>query len=146
MTILLVVVALVIITAVSVFAVGDGGRMRADAPDREPADLPADRGLEAADVDRVRFAVGVRGYRMEQVDGVLDRVSAELTQRAEREKELADQIRSLGHEPVKAAPWSTSSESPGDQGQQVRSDADGEVPEPSEVAASSKALDAEGHG
>lgn len=103
MTILLVVVALVIITAVSVFAVGDGGRMRDDEPDREPADMPADRAVESADLDRLRFAIGVRGYRMDQVDAVLDRMSDDLSKRSEREAQLVAQIRDLGHEPVEAA-------------------------------------------
>jgi DivIVA domain-containing protein len=99
-TILLIVVALVVVTAVAVFAVGDSGRLRADEPDREPADLPDDRGLAAADVDRVRFALGVRGYRMDQVDDVLDRFAAELTRRDQYEAALVEQVRGFGGEPV----------------------------------------------
>ena len=102
MTILLIGVALVVVTGVAVFAVGDSGRLRADEPDREPADLPDDRGLAAADVDRVRFALGVRGYRMDQVDEVLDRFAAELTRRDAYEGALVEQVRELGSEPVAA--------------------------------------------
>ncbi len=102
MTILLIVVALVVVTAVAVFAVGDSGRLRADEPDREPADLPDDRGLAAADIDRVRFALGVRGYRMDQVDVVLDQFAAELTRRDAYEGALVEQVRELGGEPVQA--------------------------------------------
>jgi DivIVA domain-containing protein len=44
-------------------------------------------------VDDVRFSLGLRGYRMQQVDAVLDRLRAELAARdvqlAEREQELA---------------------------------------------------------
>lgn len=99
MTILLIVVALVVVTSIAVFAVGSVGRLREDTPDREPADLPEGREVEAADIDRVRFAIGVRGYRMDQVDGVLDRVASELRARADREIALTDQLRALGHEP-----------------------------------------------
>jgi DivIVA domain-containing protein len=101
-TILLIVVALVVVTGVAVFAVGDSGRLRADEPDREPADLPDDRDLGAADIDRVRFALGVRGYRMDQVDEVLDRFAAELTRRDAYEGALVEQVRELGGEPVAA--------------------------------------------
>jgi DivIVA domain-containing protein len=101
-TIFLIVVALVVVTGVAVFAAGDSGRLRADEPDREPADLPDDRGLEAGDVDRVRFALGVRGYRMDQVDEVFDRFAAELTRRDAYEAALVEQVRELGGEPVDA--------------------------------------------
>ncbi|WP_244186269.1 DivIVA domain-containing protein [Arthrobacter agilis] len=39
-------------------------------------DVPA-----AADVDAVRFGLGLRGYRMDQVDEVLDRLAAALEER-----------------------------------------------------------------
>lgn len=100
MTILLIVVALIVVTAIAVFAVGDAGRLRVDEPDREPADLPDDRALAAADIDRVRFALGVRGYRMDQVDEVLDRFSAELARRDGYQTALMDQVRELGGEPI----------------------------------------------
>jgi DivIVA domain-containing protein len=49
--------------------------------------------LRPGDVDDVRFSLGLRGYRMQQVDAVLDRLRAELAARdvqlAEREQELA---------------------------------------------------------
>ena len=46
--------------------------------------LPADAG--PADVDRIRFAVGVRGYRMDQVDQVLDELKDQL---ARKDREIA---------------------------------------------------------
>ena len=45
-----------------------------DAPD---AGLP-DRQLVADDIPRLRFRVGLRGYRMSDVDAALDRVEAAL--------------------------------------------------------------------
>jgi DivIVA domain-containing protein len=49
-----------------------------------PVLLPADP--EPADLDRIRFAVGVRGYRMDQVDQVLDELRDQL---ARKDRELA---------------------------------------------------------
>jgi DivIVA domain-containing protein len=40
----------------------------------------------ATDVDAVRFSLGLRGYRMDEVDAVLDRLREEIR---ERDEELA---------------------------------------------------------
>jgi DivIVA domain-containing protein len=53
--------------------------------------LPDGR-LTAEDVDRLRFSTGLRGYRMDEVDLVLDRVSAELRDRQAEVEELRDQL------------------------------------------------------
>nr|WP_240897767.1 DivIVA domain-containing protein [Kineococcus vitellinus] len=42
--------------------------------------------VRAADVDAVRFSLGLRGYRMDEVDAVLDRLREEIR---ERDEELA---------------------------------------------------------
>ncbi|TNM68646.1 DivIVA domain-containing protein [Streptomyces sp. NP160] len=47
------------------------------------------RPLEPADLDAVRFSVVPRGYRMDQVDAVLDRLRAELAERDRRLEALA---------------------------------------------------------
>ena len=53
----------------------------AEAPaDRPDVWLPEDR-VRAADVAAVRFSTAVRGYRMDEVDAVLDRLAAELADR-----------------------------------------------------------------
>lgn len=52
----------------------------ADAPDLE---LPA-AGLQPEDVTAVRFQMALRGYRMQEVDEVLDRLARELAARDER--------------------------------------------------------------
>jgi DivIVA domain-containing protein len=62
------------------------GEVLADAPQDLPdLDLP-DRPLQAQDVDRLRFSLAPRGYRMSEVDAVLDRLAAEL---ADRDRRLA---------------------------------------------------------
>lgn len=52
--------------------------------------LPAD--AEPADVDRIRFAVGLRGYRMDQVDQVLDELRDQI---ARKDREIAGLRREL---------------------------------------------------
>jgi DivIVA domain-containing protein len=49
-----------------------------------PVLLPADP--KPSDIDRVRFALGLRGYRMDQVDQVLDELRDQL---AEKDREIA---------------------------------------------------------
>jgi DivIVA domain-containing protein len=58
-----------------------GGRLIDDGfdepvPSLPPVLLPAD--AKPADVDHVRFALGLRGYRMDQVDQVLDELRDQL--------------------------------------------------------------------
>jgi DivIVA domain-containing protein len=50
-----------------------------------PVLLPADAG--PADVDHIRFSLGLRGYRMDQVDQVLDELRDQL---AAKDAELAE--------------------------------------------------------
>ena len=49
--------------------------------DRRDVTLPADRALRADDLRDVRFTVGFRGYRREEVDALLARLGAELSVR-----------------------------------------------------------------
>ncbi|HRB99135.1 MAG TPA: DivIVA domain-containing protein [Dermatophilaceae bacterium] len=56
--------------------------------------LPDDRPLTDADIAAVRFDVGVRGYRMDQVDDVVDRLRDEL----ERLRTERDQLAAAGAE------------------------------------------------
>jgi len=77
----LVVLAMAIVAAAAAFGASTRGRMSSADPDLPPVALPEDRWTIGADLDRTRFGVGLRGYRMEQVDEVLDRVSRDLVQR-----------------------------------------------------------------
>ena len=83
---LCVVVALLI--AVGWVAVGGGGHLSPPTPDRPDPAVP-DTGLLARDdVDKVRFSVGARGYRMDEVDDMLDRLAYEIDVRERRIAEL----------------------------------------------------------
>ena len=84
---LMVVVVAVVVFATAGVAAGAGGTLAAPAGDPRP--LAAHDGpLDADDLAEVRFPVVLRGYRMEAVDSVLDRVGAELTARDARIAEL----------------------------------------------------------
>lgn len=65
------------------------GELLVDAPpDRADLDLP-DRGpVGADDLERVRFGMTLRGYRMSEVDDLLDRVATELRERDDRLAQL----------------------------------------------------------
>ena len=82
------VTALVLVTVVVLVALGRGDSELPATPDRRAADLPTDRPLVAEDIDALRLPQALRGYRMSDVDDVLDRVAAELTARAARIAEL----------------------------------------------------------
>lgn len=65
------------------------GELLVDAPrDRADLDLPDDRAVAADDLERVRLPMALRGYRMREVDDLLDRVTAELRARDDRIAEL----------------------------------------------------------
>lgn len=79
---ILVAVAVVVVTAALV-----AGRITAD-PMAEPSHTSPAHGLgsiaTAASVDQVRFDTALRGYRMDQVDDVLDRLQSQLADLEER--------------------------------------------------------------
>lgn len=60
------------------------GPVLADAPQDLPdLELP-DGPLQPADVEQLRFSLAPRGYRMDEVDAVLDRLAEELAARDRR--------------------------------------------------------------
>ena len=77
MPVLELVIGLAILAGVAVVASGRAGAAAPTSPDRPPLALPADRALAAEDLADVRFSVGFRGYRMDQVDALLDRIQRE---------------------------------------------------------------------
>ncbi len=88
MTIVFLVLGVVVVAAIALLAVGRLGELPPAEPDRPPTLLPDTRLVESEDVDNVRFAVGLRGYRMDEVDDVLDRLAADIAERDARIAEL----------------------------------------------------------
>lgn len=63
---------------VAVVAAGRGEPMSEAERDRPEPLLPTDGPLGAEDLRRVRFSLAFRGYRMSEVDALLDRLATEL--------------------------------------------------------------------
>jgi len=84
--VLLLIVALALVGAVAAVATGRiRGGLEPPTTSRPYRPLP-DGPLQPGDVDAVRFSSGLRGYRMDEVDRVLERLRDAL---ADRDAELA---------------------------------------------------------
>lgn len=62
---------------VALVAAGRGAPLADVYDDRPDAEVAADRPLGAEDLRRVRFSLALRGYRMSEVDALLDRLARE---------------------------------------------------------------------
>lgn len=71
------VLVVLLMGAIAAVAAGRGTPMSEVEHDRLAVDLPADRPLTAEDLRRVRFPLALRGYRMADVDALLDRLARE---------------------------------------------------------------------
>jgi DivIVA domain-containing protein len=88
---LLVLVLLAVLGGVVVVAAGRGSVSLPDEqPDRSPRGRLAEGEFDRADVDGLRFSLAFRGYRMDEVDDVLDRLVRELADRDARIAELSE--------------------------------------------------------
>ncbi len=98
MTLLQILVVLAVVAAVAAVAAGvlrGGGSGEVGLPEATstvPAlQLPPGRFTEH-DLERLRFSIGFRGYRMDEVDQVLDRLAAELRDRDAEVAELRERL------------------------------------------------------
>jgi len=89
MTWVLAILIVLALGGVAVVAAGKGAPMAEAYDDRPDALVPADRPLAGADLRRVRFSLALRGYRMSEVDALLDRLAGQLEAAPDRE-EAAD--------------------------------------------------------
>jgi DivIVA domain-containing protein len=71
---------------IAVVAAGRGTPMAPAYDDRPDAIVPGDRELESDDLRRVRFSLAFRGYRMSEVDALLDRLAREMETRDAEER------------------------------------------------------------
>ncbi|MFE9563233.1 DivIVA domain-containing protein [Streptomyces sp. NPDC006487] len=84
-------IALVVVVAGVTLAVAGGGSeavLPEAEPDRLSDALPENRPVVRADIDELRLPVAPRGYRMADVDDVLERLAAELAERDARIAQL----------------------------------------------------------
>ncbi|WP_216853111.1 DivIVA domain-containing protein [Phytoactinopolyspora halotolerans] len=91
MYVVFVIVAAAVLFAVVAVTLGRGDLMEAEPPAVAGPELSPDA-LHAEDLDELRFSVAVRGYRMDQVEVVLDRLATELAQRDRHIAELREQL------------------------------------------------------
>jgi DivIVA domain-containing protein len=66
-----------VLGVVAVVAVGRGGGLEETFDDRPDPDVPAGP-LSASDLRRVRFTTAFRGYRMSEVDALLERLATQV--------------------------------------------------------------------
>lgn len=89
-SILLLLLLLAVVASIAVVAAGRGGHLPDVLPDRSPRSTLTDGPVDRAAVDGLRFPVVFRGYRMDEVDHVIDRLVTELETRDARIAELED--------------------------------------------------------
>lgn len=95
MNLVFVVIAVLVVFVVVAVAADRASVLDADENQLAEPNLPAGQ-IDPSHLESVRFAVVLRGYRMDHVDEVLDRLRLELSERDERIAELeartADQL------------------------------------------------------
>lgn len=82
---------------IAVVAAGRGAPLAAVYDDRPDPGVPAEGRLRSEDLRRVRFPLAVRGYRMSDVDALLDRLATQLE--AQLEAQLEDGARETDQSP-----------------------------------------------
>jgi DivIVA domain-containing protein len=75
---------------VAMLAAGRGTPMTEVYDDRPDALVPAGRPVDARALRTVRFSLAFRGYRMSEVDALLDRLAVEMEARGDREAHGGD--------------------------------------------------------
>lgn len=73
-------------------------------PTLPPVLLPDAQDISAHDIQDIRFAVGLRGYRTDQVDQVLDRLEATLAERDEQIVALRKAVEDANRQANESAP------------------------------------------
>lgn len=94
MPVFFVLLAFAVLAGIALVAAGRGDALLAARPDRPPLELPPRR-LTESDLAELHFAVGLRGYRMDEVDAVLDRLADELATRDAQIATLSERVAAL---------------------------------------------------
>ncbi|MGH3330754.1 MAG: DivIVA domain-containing protein [Nocardioidaceae bacterium] len=93
------VLLVLVMGVVVVVAGGWGGSMAETYDDRPDSRVQGDGPLTSTDLRKVRFSTAFRGYRMSEVDALLDRLSAELDAAQPRVAEPQPAPRHVGPRP-----------------------------------------------
>jgi DivIVA domain-containing protein len=102
------ILVVLVMGGVAALAAGRGAPMSEVYDDRPDALVPSEGPLRPEDVRRVRFSLAFRGYRMSEVDALLDRVAHQLDDEQRREADrdpdrAADPV-APGHGEIATAP------------------------------------------
>ena len=98
------VLVVLVMGGVAMVASGRGGSMPPAYDDRPDLALPDDRPVAADDLRRVRFPLAFRGYRMSEVDALLERLSAQVDAAGPDDEQPAEPVVEAPAEPVAEAP------------------------------------------
>jgi DivIVA domain-containing protein len=77
------ILVVLVMGGVAAVAAGRGAPLSEAYDDRPDALVPAEGPLRAEDLRRVRFSLAFRGYRMSEVDALLDRLAQQLEERTD---------------------------------------------------------------
>jgi DivIVA domain-containing protein len=91
-SLVLLLVLLAVIAGIAVVAAGRGGSLPDAEPDRSLRGTLPDGEVSRAAVDGLRFTLALRGYRMDEVDDVLDQLLDELDRRGARIADLEGRL------------------------------------------------------
>jgi len=97
---LFVVVAIVVVAGIAVLVVRDRPLIADDPVGARALAWPPPDGVRPEDLAAVRFAVALRGYRMQEVDRVLDDAREALAARDARIADLQRVVAALGGAPM----------------------------------------------
>ena len=89
---------------VAVLAAGKGRPLAEEYGDRPDALVPATGRVGAEDLRRIRFSLAVRGYRMSEVDALLDRLASEIEQAEKKPDEDKPDEKTDEKKPVEDRP------------------------------------------
>ncbi len=92
------ILVVLVMGGVAALAAGRGAPMSEAYDDRLDALVPGDRPLGGDDIRRVRFSLAFRGYRMTEVDALLDRLARELDQARTPPPEAPRHAAEAGHD------------------------------------------------
>lgn len=95
MTLVQIIALLAVAFGIALVAAGRGKGLAVAEPDRPPLVLPDH--IHASDIQHLQFSLGVRGYRMDEVDLALARIQQALADREQEVAELRAQ-REVGHD------------------------------------------------
>ena len=88
MSIVLLLLLVAVIAVIAMVAVGRGGSLPDAEAERSPRGVLPSGPVQHGSVDALRFTLAFRGYRMDEVDNVLDRLALEIEERDRRIAEL----------------------------------------------------------